>query len=64
MNGGEVGFTTGTTDPVYKYTVYTKQLPVTEPSSWPTSIDVRVTQQNARGGFIKETTTVFPPSYN
>ena len=64
MNGGEVGFTTGTTDPVYKYTVYTKQLPVTEPSSWPTSIDVRVTQQNARGGFIKETTTVYPPSYN
>tara|TARA_R100000655_G_scaffold18693_1_gene39271 strand:+ start:169 stop:1461 length:1293 start_codon:yes stop_codon:yes gene_type:complete len=63
MNGGEVGFTTGTTDPVYKYTVYTKQLPVTEPSSWPTSIDVRVTQQNARGGFIKETTTVYPPSY-
>ena len=63
MNGGEVGFTTGTTDPVYKYTVYTKQLPVTEPSSWPASIDVRVTQQNARGGFIKETTTVYPPSY-
>lgn len=63
MNGGEIGFTTGTVDPVFKYTVYTKQLPVTEPATWPDSIDVRVVQQKARGGYIKETLTVYPPSY-
>tara|TARA_R100000234_G_scaffold67998_2_gene41571 strand:+ start:475 stop:1779 length:1305 start_codon:yes stop_codon:yes gene_type:complete len=68
MNGGSVGFTTGTTDPVYKYTAYVKNLPVTDPPNLlqlaVDGLEARVTQQKARGGYIKETTTVFPPSFN
>lgn len=66
--GGDIGFTTGTTDPVYKYTSYVKTLPKTDPPNLDaiveTGLRVRVTQQKARGGYIKETTTVFPPSFN
>jgi len=66
--GGEIGFTTGTTDPVYKYTSYVKTLPETRPPNLDeivaTGLKVKVVQQKARGGYVKETTTVFPPSFD
>lgn len=68
MNGGIVRCSTGTVDPVYKYTVYQKQLPKTRP---PNLVDiaedgivVRDKQEPARGGFVRTTWTVFPPKFD
>lgn len=63
MNGGSLSATTGTEDPVYKYSVYQKKLPVTDPPTWPDEIVVRDKQEPARGGFVRTTWTVFKPEF-
>ena len=68
MNGGIVRCSTGTVDPVYKYTVYQKQLPQTRPPNLvdiaENGIVVRDKQEPARGGFVRTTWTVFPPKFD
>ena len=67
MNGGLIRCTTGTEDPVYKYTIYQKQLPVTTPPNLDqikdTGIVVRDKQEPSRGGYVRTTWTVFPPHF-
>tara|TARA_R100001440_G_scaffold11079_2_gene19880 strand:- start:1169 stop:2428 length:1260 start_codon:yes stop_codon:yes gene_type:complete len=63
MNGGELTATTGNVDPVYKYAIYRKKIPVTTPPSRPESLVVRDKQEPARGGFVRQTWTVFAPSF-
>jgi hypothetical protein len=67
MNGGFVRCTTGTVDPVYKYTIYNKQLPVTTPPNLnqiaSTGLVARDKQEPSRGGYVRTTWTVFPPQF-
>jgi len=67
MNGRLIRCTTGTVDPVYKYTIYDKQLPVTTPPNLKeivnTGIVARDKQEPARGGYVRTTWTVFPPTF-
>ena len=73
MNGGLVRCSTGTVDPVYKYTIYEKQLPETRPPNLSGIIEqpdgsgglvVRDKQEPARGGYVRTTYTVFPPKFD
>lgn len=73
MNGGFIKCSTGTEDPVYKYTIYQKELPVTRPpnlndihegSDGTGGLVVRDKQEPARGGFVRTTYTVFPPTFD
>jgi hypothetical protein len=61
--GGNIRISTGTRDPVYKYAGYDKQIPSTNPPAWPDSIKVRDKQEPARGGYIRTSWTVYPPSF-
>ena len=61
--GGSITASTGTVDPVYKYSVYEKEIPITTPPDWPDSIKVRDKQEPARGGYIRTSWTVYPPSF-
>tara|TARA_R100000734_G_scaffold1033_1_gene1112 strand:- start:816 stop:2108 length:1293 start_codon:yes stop_codon:yes gene_type:complete len=68
MAGGIVRCSTGTVDPVYKYTIYEKKLPETRPPNLveiaEKGIVVRDKQEPARGGFVRTTWTVFPPKFD
>jgi hypothetical protein len=64
MNGGFIAATTGTVDPVYKYSAYQKNLPITDPPTWPDEIVVRDRQEPARGGFVRTTWTVYKPTFD
>ena len=64
MNGGELSCTSGTVDPVYKYTAYTKTVPTTSPSSIPETHVAKDTQEPARGGYLRTKWTVHKPSSN
>tara|TARA_R100000654_G_scaffold75177_1_gene111791 strand:+ start:2635 stop:3846 length:1212 start_codon:yes stop_codon:yes gene_type:complete len=67
IDGGSIRCTTGTVDPVYKYTVYNKPLPVTTPPNLKeianTGLVVRDKQEPSRGGYVRTTWTVFPPQF-
>jgi hypothetical protein len=63
MNGGKLVCSTGTVDPVYKYQVYIKNVPVTKPAKRPASIVARDEQQPARGGYLRTKWTVHAPAY-
>jgi hypothetical protein len=56
--------TTGTVDPVYKYTGYIKNIPVTEPPTWPDTLVITDKQEPARGGYVRTTWTVHKPTYS
>lgn len=62
MNEGTLVCTTGTVDPVYKYSAYQKKLPKTDPPFWPDTIVVRDKQEPARGGYVRTTWTVYKPN--
>ena len=64
MNGGELRCTTGTVDPVYKYSAYIKQIPVTNPPTIPDTHVAKDTQEPARGGYLRTKWTVHKPSYS
>lgn len=64
MNGGQMRCTTGTVDPVYKYTGYIKNIPVTEPPTWPDTLVITDKQEPARGGYVRTTWTVHKPTYS
>lgn len=64
MNGGELSCTTGTVDPVYKYTAYVKKVPSTSPPSIPATHVAKDTQEPARGGYLRTKWTVHKPSSN
>jgi hypothetical protein len=63
MNGGFLACTTGTVDPVYKYSAYIKNLPVTSPPAWPDTLVVRDQQETARGGYVRTTWTAYKPTF-
>tara|TARA_R100001015_G_C4621456_1_gene178652 strand:- start:626 stop:1927 length:1302 start_codon:yes stop_codon:yes gene_type:complete len=73
MNGGFVRCSTGTVDPVFKYTIYEKQLPVTNPPNLDGIVEqpdgsgglvVRDKQEPTRGGYVRTTWTVFAPKFD
>jgi hypothetical protein len=61
MSGGSFTCSTGTADPIYTYNTYEKQLPVTDPPTWPSTLVIRDKQESARGGYIRTTWTVYKP---
>lgn len=63
MGGGFLKATTGTVDPVYKFTTYEKQIPVTKPSTIPATHVAKDNQEPARGGFLRTKWVVHKPSY-
>ena len=62
--GRKISCTSGTVDPVYKYTVYTKKIRATVPPTWPSTHVARDKQEVARGGYIRTTWTVHKPTYS
>jgi hypothetical protein len=62
MNGGSFNIATGNQDPVYSVNTYTKEIPVTSPPFWPTSLVTRDRQEPAKGGYIRTTWTVYSPT--
>ena len=62
MGGGVLKASSGTEDPVYKFTTYEIELPTTNPSSIPETHVARDTQEPARGGYMRTKWTVSKPS--
>ena len=56
-----VSVTNGTEDETYVYTAGVYNFDATNYEDWPDSIIVSSTVKKFRGGWLKETTTVFPP---
>jgi hypothetical protein len=64
MGGGILQASSGTEDPIYKYTSYEVEIPTTSPSSIPATHVARDTQEPARGGFMRTKWTVHKPASN
>lgn len=64
MNGGFLEASSGTEDPIYKYTTYEVDLPTTNPPSIPATHVARDTQEPARGGYMRTKWTVHKPAAN
>tara|TARA_B110000483_G_scaffold160296_1_gene190104 strand:+ start:1057 stop:2373 length:1317 start_codon:yes stop_codon:yes gene_type:complete len=61
--GTALAASTGTSDPVYKYSGYIKHLPTTSPKSIPATHVAKDTQEPARGGYLRTKWTVHKPDY-
>ena len=63
MCGGALNASTGNQDPIYAYNVYQKDVPTTSPPTWPATLVIRDKQEQARGGYVRTTWTVYRPDY-
>ena len=61
--GDTLSFTNGTTDPEFVYTISSYTVDATTPTDWPASIVAQDEARPFRGGFLRTTITVFPPTY-
>jgi len=53
----------GNTHPKYQMASYTQEDPATKPPDWPDSIIASDEVRPFRGGYLRETVEVFPPTF-
>lgn len=60
--GFTIVFTNGTTDPEFRYFDLTRTFPATNLTTWPVTLVVSDSQKPYKGGYLRETITVYSPT--